>query len=72
MHVSLRHRPKRAQVTVHFMKEIETLVPRALWSSISTWEFLGTLEKCQKHSPSARTSPHFSSVLLKFTRMDMG
>ena len=30
------------------MKEIETLVPRALWSSISTWEFLETLEKCQK------------------------
>ena len=28
--------------------------------------------ECQKHSPSARTPPHFSSVLLKFTRMDMG
>ena len=38
-------------------------------SYISTREFLRTLEKCEKHSPSARASrasrasPHFSSVL---------
>ena len=31
-------------------------------SYISTWEFLTTLEKSEKHSPSARASPHFSSV----------
>ena len=49
------------------IKEITKLVPRALLGYISTWEFLRTLEKCEKHSASAsapaRASPHFSSVL---------
>ena len=35
-------------------------------SYISTWEFLRTLEKCEKHSPSARASPHCS--LFSFTK----
>ena len=44
----------------YFIKERKKLVPRALLSYISTWEFLRTLEKSEKHSPSARASPHFS------------
>ena len=60
---SLRHRYERAQFTIPFLKEIKKLVPRALLSYISTWEFLRTLEKYEKHSPSARASPHFSPVL---------
>ena len=47
----------------YFIKEIKKLVTSALLSSISTREFLRTLEKCKKHSPSARASPHFSRVL---------
>ena len=34
-----------------FCKRNKTLVSRALLSNISTWEFLTTLEKCEKHSP---------------------
>ena len=48
---------------IYFMKKMNKLVPRALLSYISTWEFLRTREKCEKHSPSARASPHFSRVL---------
>ena len=51
-----------------FYKEIKKFVPQALLSSISTWEFLRTLEKSEKHSSLARTSPHFSRVL-KNSRM---
>ena len=47
----------------YFIKEIKKLVPRALVSYISTREFLGTLEKCERHSPLARAAPHFSRVL---------
>ena len=39
-----------------FYKRNKKLVPRALLSYISTWDFLRTLEKCQKHSPAARAS----------------
>ena len=46
-----------------FYKGNKKLVPRALLSYISNWKFLRTLEKCEKHSPSARASPHFSRVL---------
>ena len=38
-------------------------------SYIGTWEFLRTLEKCEKHSPSARASPHCS--LFSFTKCIM-
>ena len=64
---SLRHRYELAQFTTHFLKEIKTLVPRALLSYVSTCEFLRTLEKCEKHSPSARVSPHFL-VFLKIPK----
>ena len=37
----------------YFIKEIKKLVPRALLSYISRWEFSRTLEKSEKHSPSA-------------------
>ena len=60
---SLGHRYERAQLTIHFIKEIKKLVPRALLSYISTWEFLRTLEKCVWHLPSDRASPHISRVL---------
>ena len=33
---------------LNFIKEIKKLVPRALLSYISTWEFLRTLEKCRE------------------------
>ena len=56
---SLRHQYKRAQSTIHFIKEIKKLFPRTLLSYISTWDFLRTLEKCEKHSP------HVSRVLNK-------
>ena len=42
---SLRHWYERAQFTIYFIKEIKKLVPRALLSYISTWEFLRTLAK---------------------------
>ena len=44
------------------IKEIKH-APSALLSYISMWEFLRTLAKCEKHSPSGRASPHFSRVL---------
>ena len=44
-------------------KKLKTLVPRALLSYMSSYELLRTLEKCEKHSPSARACPHFSRVL---------
>ena len=54
---SLCRRYERTQFTIHFTKGIKKLVPQALLSYISTWEFLRTLEKCEKHSPSARAPP---------------
>ena len=46
---SLRHRYEHAQFTIHFIKEIKRLVPGALLNYISNWEYLRTLEKCEKH-----------------------
>ena len=42
-----------------FYKRNKKLVPHALLSHISTWEFLRTLEKCRK----AQAALHFSHVL---------
>ena len=54
---SLRHRYERTQFTIRFIEEIEKLVPRTLFSSISTWEhFKRTLEKCENHEPKARSA----------------
>ena len=53
---SLCHWYEHAQFTIHFIKEKEKLVPRALLSYISTWEFLRTHKKCKKHLPSACAS----------------
>ena len=44
-------------LTLNFIKEIKKLVPRTLFSSMSTWEYLRTLEKCEKHEPKASASP---------------
>ena len=60
---SLRHRYERAQFTIYFIKEIKRPCSSSIiLSYISTWEFLRTLEKCEKHSPLARASPYFSRV----------
>ena len=48
-----------------FIKGIKRLVPLALFSCISTWEFLRTLEKCEKLSPKARASLSISLMFLK-------
>ena len=45
------------------LKEIKKLVPRALLSYISTWEFLKTVKGCENHEPKASASRHFSRVL---------
>ena len=65
MNKSHQLEPIRLQVPPYMgvIKEITKLVPRVLLRYISTWEFLRTLEKCEKHSASARASPLFSSVL---------
>ena len=39
-----------------FYKRNKKLVPRALLSYISSWEFSRTPEKCEKHSPAVRAS----------------
>ena len=47
-------------VLIFYNRNKKKLVPRALLSYISTWEFLRTREKCEKHEPQAsasRTSP---------------
>ena len=44
-----------------FYKRNKKLVPQELLSYISTWGFLSTLEKYEKHS--ARGSPHLSRVI---------
>ena len=53
---SLRHRYERAKFTIHFIKEIKNLVPRALLS----YKHLGIFKN-------TRASLHFSRVL-KFSR----
>ena len=50
---------------MYIIKEIKKLHPRALLSNISTWEFLRTLEKCEKHSAAPRASLCTSLVFLK-------
>ena len=59
---SLHHQCERMQFTIYFIKEIKKLVPQALLIYISTWEFLGTLEKCEKHLPLACASLLFPLV----------
>ena len=49
---SLRHRYERAEFTIHFIKEIKNLVPRAL----SSYKHLGIFKN-------TRASLHFSRVL---------
>ena len=56
MHAATSLVRARAQFTLHFIKEIKKLVPHTLLSYVSTWDILGTLEKCEKHSPAAHAS----------------
>ena len=58
MNKSHQLEPIRLQVPLYMgvIKEITKLVPRVLLRYISTWEFLRTLEKCEKHLASARAS----------------
>jgi len=50
---------------LHFIKEIKKLALLVLLSYISTWEFLRTLDKCEKHSGAPRASLCTSLVFLK-------
>ena len=52
---SLRHQYERAQFTIHFIKEIKNLFLYIveLYKHLG---FLRTLEKCEKHSPTAHAS----------------
>ena len=59
MHEAYVIRPSAHNSQYILLKEIKKLVPRALLSSISTWEFLKTLKGCEK----ASASRHFSRVL---------
>ena len=47
---------------IFYKRNKKKLVPQALLIYISTWEFLGTLEKCKKHLPLACASPLFPLV----------
>ena len=42
---SLCHQYKHVQFIIHFIKEIKKIVPWALLSYMSTWEFLRSLKK---------------------------
>ena len=44
------------EVFVSLKKQKKDSVPRVLLSYMSTWEFLRTLEKCEKHSLAASAS----------------
>ena len=50
-----------ARISRYIYKRNKKLVPQELLSYISTWGFLSTLEKYEKHS--ARGSPHLSRVI---------
>ena len=67
---SLRHRYERAQFTIHFIKEMKKIVPGALLSYISTWEFLRILVKCKKDSALLSCSKKFprSYITQQWTR----
>ena len=52
-------------ISLAFYKRNEKLHPHALSSYKSTWEFLRTLEKCEKHSASPCASLCTSLVFLK-------
>ena len=46
------HRYERAQLTIHFIKEIKqkkNLFLEQFEHYMNTWEFLRTLDKCEKH-----------------------
>ena len=43
-------------ISLAFYKRNKKLDPRALSSYISTWEFLRTVDKCEKHSVAPRAS----------------
>ena len=61
---SLHHQYEWVQFMIPFIKEIKKLVPRTLLRYIlSTWDFLRTLEKCEKQLPVA----HASLALLSFS-----
>ena len=54
-----------AHYFLNIKKRNKKLHPHALMSSISTWEFLRTLEKCEKHLAAPRASLCTSLVFLK-------
>ena len=60
----LRNEFERA-ISLAFYKRNKKIHPHALLSNISTWEFLRTLEKWEKHSAAPRASLCTSLVFLK-------
>ena len=62
---SCLHHVRAHTISLAFYKRSKKLHPPALLSYISTWEFLRTLEKCEKHSAAPRASLYTSFVFLK-------
>ena len=62
----LRHKFQRARFLKHFIKEVKNL-SSCIVDYISTWEFLRTLEKCEKHSAAPRASLYTSLMFLKIS-----
>ena len=58
---SLHHQCERMQFTIYFKKKNKNTCSSSI-VDLSTWEFLGTLEKCEKHLPLACASPLFPLV----------
>lgn len=64
---SLHHQCERMQFTIYLKKKNKNTCSSSI-VDLSTWEFLGTLEKCEKHLPLACASPLFPLVF-KNSRM---
>lgn len=64
---SLHHQCERMQFTIYLKKKKKNTCSSSI-VDLSTWEFLGTLEKCKKHLPLACASPLFPLVF-KNSRM---
>ena len=58
---SLHHQCERMQFTIYLKKKNKNTCSSSI-VDLSTWEFLGTLEKCEKHLPLACASPLFPLV----------
>ena len=55
-----------------FYKRLKKIVPRALLSYISTWKFLRTLEKCEKHRALYNLTMHSVRFFISFIYVTSG